>query len=83
MSLRLVFDSAKDSTWLDDAAKDPSTLYNSPLFSTHPNEYNFLVQFYPYGLDCVAGNHVSILVAFFPGDYDRLLTWPFPKIFNL
>ena len=49
-SLKLVFDSAKSSTRLDDAAKDPSTRYINPLFRTHPYGYNFFFQFYPFGL---------------------------------
>ena len=41
-SLRLIFDTAK-STRLDDAAKDPSTHYDSPLFRTHSYGYKFFV----------------------------------------
>ena len=73
-SLRLVFDTAKYAARLDDAAMNPCTLYNSPVYRTHPHGYNFFVQFYPYGLDSAAGNHVLILFASFPGDYDGLLT---------
>ena len=82
-SLKLVFDSAKSSARLDKAAKDPSTHYNSPVYRTHPYGYNFFVQFYPYGLEAAAGNHASIMFALFPGDYDGLLTWPFPKTIHL
>ena len=82
-SLKLVFDTAKSSARLDNAAKDPSTHYNSPVYRTHPYDYNFFVQFYPYGLDSAAGNHASVMFALFPGDYDGLLTWPFPKTIHL
>ena len=82
-SLKLVFDTAKSSARLDNAAKDPSTHYNSPVYRTHPYGYNFFVQFYPYGLDSAAGNHASIMFAIFPGDYDGLLAWPFPKTIHL
>ena len=78
-SLKLAFDTAKSSARLDNAAKDPSTHYNSPVYRAHPYGYKFFVQFYPYGLDSAAGNHASIMFALFPGDYDGLLTWPFPK----
>ena len=61
----------------------PSTQYNIPVYYTHPYGYNFFVQFYPYGLDSAAGNHASIVFAFLPGDYDGLLTWPFPKTIHL
>ena len=78
-SLKLVFDTAKSSARLDNAAKDPSTHYNSPVYRTHPYGYNFFVQFYPYGLEAAAGNHASIMFALFLGDYDGLLKWPFSK----
>ena len=82
-SLRLVFDTAKSATRLDDAAKDPMAHYNSLVYRTHPHGYNFFIQFYPYGLDSAAGKYASIIFALFPGDYDDFLTWPFPKIFRL
>ena len=82
-SLKLVFDIAKSSARLDNAAKDPNTRYNSPVYRTHPYGYKFFVQFYPYGLDSAAGNHASIMFAFFPANYDGILTWPFPKTIHL
>ena len=82
-SLKLVFGTAKSSARLDNAAKDPSTHYNSPVYRTHPYGYNFFVQFHPYSLDSAAGNHASFMFALFPGDYDALLTWPFPKTIHL
>ena len=82
-SLKLVFDTAKSSAWLDNAAKDPSTHYNSPVYCTHTYGYNFFVQFYPYGLEAAAGNHASIMFALFPGDYDGLLKWPFSNTIHL
>ena len=82
-AVKLVFDTAKSSARLDNAAKDPSTHYNSPVYRTHPYGYIFFVQFYPYGLDAAAGNHGSIMFALFPGDYDGLLKWPFSKTIHL
>ena len=41
-SFWFAFETAKSSTQLDDAAKDPSTHYNSPLYRTHPHGYTFL-----------------------------------------
>ena len=82
-SLKLVFDTAKLSARLDNAAKYHSTHYNRPGYRKHPYGYKFFVQFYPYGLDSAAGNHASIMFAVFPGDYDVLLTWPFPKTIHL
>ena len=82
-SLKVVFDAAKSSARLDNAAKDPSTRFNSPVYHTHPYGYNFFVQFYPYGIDSAAGNHASNMFALFPGDYNGSLTWPFPKTIHL
>ena len=76
-AFRLVFDTAKSAARLDNAATNPSTHYNSPVYRTHPHGYNFFIQFYPYGLNA------SIMFALFPGDYDSLLTWPFPKTIHL
>ena len=67
-SLQLVFDTAKSSARLDNAAKDSSTHYKSPVYRTHPYGYIFFVQFYPYGLDSAAGNHASVMFALLPGD---------------
>ena len=74
-SLRFVFDTAKSSTQLDGAAKDPTpiTIALCPLYRTHPHGCNLFVQFYPYGLEYAAGTHASLMFVFFPGDYDDLL----------
>ena len=82
-ALRLVFDTAKSAVRLDDAATNPSIQYNSPVYRTHPHGYNFFVQFYPYGLNSATGNQASIMFALFPGDYDSLVAWPFPKTIHL
>ena len=83
-AFRLVFDTAKSAAArLDNAATNPSTHYNSPVYRTHPHGYNFFVHFYPYGLEAAAGNHASIMFALFPGDYDGLLTLPFSKMIHL
>ena len=82
-SLTFVFNTAKSSTRLDDATKDPSTHYNSPLHRIHDHGYNFFVQFYPCGLESAAGAHASIILASFPGDYDGIFTWQFPKTIHL
>ena len=78
-AFRLVFDTAKSAARVDSAATNPITHYNSPVYRTNPHDYNFFIQLYPYGLNAAAGNHASIMFALFPGDYDGLLTWPFPK----
>ena len=82
-SLGKVFDTAKSATRLDDAAKDPNTHYKSPVYRTHPHGNNSFVQFYPYGLESAAGNHSSIMFAFFPGDYDGSLKGPFSETIHL
>ena len=82
-AVKFVFDTAKSSARLDNAAKGPSTHYNSPVYRTHIYGYNFFVQFYPYGLDAAAGNHASVMFALFPSDFDGSLTWPFSKTIHL
>ena len=82
-ALRIVFDTANSAARLDDAATNPSTHYNSPVYRTRHHGYNFFVQFYPYGMNSAAGNHASNKFALFPGGYDGLLTWPFPKTIHL
>ena len=79
---RLVFDTAKPAARLDDTATKPSFHYKSPVNSTQPQGNNFFVHFYPCGLDSAAGNHTSVMFALFPGDYDGLLAWPFPKMIH-
>ena len=82
-SFGLIFDSAKSATRLNDAARDPSTRYNSPMYRTHPDGFYFFVQFNPYSLDSAAGNHAPFMFASFPGDYDSLLAWPLSKAIHL
>ena len=41
-SLRLLFDTAKSFTRLDDVANNPSTLSNSTVYRAHAHGYNFL-----------------------------------------
>ena len=63
--------------------KNPISHYKSPVYHTHPHGYNIFVQFYINGLDSAAGNYASIVFASFPGDYEGLMTWPFPKRIHL
>ena len=57
--------------------------YWSSTFRIHLYGYKFVVQFYPYGVGTTAGQFVTILSAFFLGDYDNLLHWQFPKVIHL
>ena len=82
-AFRLVFDTAKSAARLDNAATNPSTHYNSPVYRTDPHGYNFFIHFYLYGLNAAAGNHASIMFALFSGKYDGLLTWSIPKTIHL
>ena len=45
-ALRLVFDTAESAARLDDAATNPSTHHNSPVYRTQPHGYNCFAQFY-------------------------------------
>ena len=53
------------------------------LCTTHPQGYNFFVQFHQFGLDSAAGNQALFMFALFPGNYDGLLTWPFTRTIHL
>ena len=70
----------------DNSSKDATnhgTHYNSSVYRTHLHGYKFFVQFSQYGLDSATGNDASIMFAILPGDYERLLTWPFSKTIQL
>ena len=81
--MRFVFDSAKSAHRRSKPIDDKSSSFCSPVFRTHPYGYNFIIRFHPYGIDATAGQFATIIFAFFPGDYDGLLRWPFPKAIHL
>ena len=82
-SVNFVYCSAKSAHRASKPKDDKSSGYWSPIFRTHLYGYNSINRFSPYGLGTNAGQFVTFLFAFFPGDYDNLLRWPFPKIFHL
>ena len=81
-SVRFIFDSAKSAHRQSKPLDDKTTGYWSPVFRTHPYGYNFVIRFHPYGIDATAGQFATVIFAFFPGDYDGLLRWPFPKVLH-
>ena len=82
-SVRFIFDSAKSAHRQSKPIDDKTTGYWSRVFRTHPYDYNFIIRFHPYGIDTTAGQFATIIFTFFPGDYDGLLRWPFPKAIHL
>ena len=82
-SVKFVFDSAKVARPSSDALIEPATGISSPIFLTHPHGYNFTIKFYPHGIGPATGKCESILLTLFPGDYDNLLQWHFPKIIHI
>ena len=82
-SVRFIFDSAKSAHRQSKPIDDKASGYWSPVFRTHLYDYNFIIRFHPYGIDATAGQFASLIFAFFPGDYDGLLRWPFPKAIHL
>ena len=82
-SVRFIFDSAKSAHSQSKPIDDKTTGYWSPVFRTHPYGYNFIIRFHPYGIDTTAGQFATLIFAFFPGDYDGLLRWPFSKVIHL
>ena len=81
--MRFIFDSAKSAHRQSKPIDDKTTGYWSLFFRTHPYGYIFIIQFHPYGIDATAGQIATLIFAFFPGDYDGLLRWPFPKVIHL
>ena len=82
-SVRLIFDSAKSAHRQSKPIDDKASGYWSPVFRTHPYGYNFNIRFHPCGIDATAGQFATLIFAFFPGDYDGLFRWPFPKAIHL
>ena len=82
-SVKFIFDSAKSTNRQSKPIDDKTTGYWSPVFRTHPYGYNFFIRFHPYGIHATAGQSATIIFAFFPGVYDGLLRWPFPKAIQL
>ena len=82
-SVRFIFDSAKSAHRQSKPIDDKASGYWSPVFRTHPYGYNFIIRFHPYGIDAKAGQFATLIFAFFPGDYDGLLRWPFLKAIHL
>ena len=82
-SVRFIFDSAKLAHRQSKPIDDKASGYWSPVFRTHLYGYNFIIRFEPYGIDATAVQFATFIFAFFPGDYDGLLRWPFPEAIHL
>ena len=82
-SVQFIFISARSAHRQSKPNNDKTTGYWSPVFRTHPYGYNFVIRFHPYGIDATAGQFAALIFAFFPGDYDGLLRWPFSKVIHL
>ena len=82
-SVQFIFSSARSAHRQSTPINDKTTGFWSPVFRTHPYGYNFVVRFHPYGIDVTAGQFAALIFAFFPGDYDGLLRWPFSKVIHL
>ena len=74
-----MFDCAKKLRSSSDTLTEPTTSFGSPIFRIHPQGYNFFVKFNPYGIGSASENFVSFLFTFFPGDFDNLQQWQFPR----
>ena len=82
-SVRFIFDLAKSAHRQSEPIDDRSSGYWSPAFRTHSYGYNLIIEFHPFGIDTAAGQCATFIFAFFPGHYDGLLRWPFPKVVHL
>ena len=81
--MKFVYDSAKVARPSSDPLIEPATSFSSPIFRTQPHGYNFFIKLYPYVIGPATGKCASILFTLFPGDYDKLLQWPFTKIIHI
>ena len=82
-SVKIVFESTKVAPPSFEPLVEPNTTFNSPIFRTHPHEYNFFINFYPYGFGPAAAQYASFLLTLFPGDYDNLLQRPLSKLIHI
>ena len=82
-AVRFVFDSAKSARRHSKPIDDRSSGCWSPVFRTHPYGYNLIIRLYRYKFDTVERQLATLIIAFFPGDFDGLLRWPFPKVIHL
>ena len=82
-SVKFLFDSAKVARPSSDPLIEPATSFSSPIFRTHPRGYNLFMKFYPYGIGAATGKCASSPFTLFPGDYDKLLQWPFSKLIHI
>ena len=78
-----MFDSAKVAPPSSDPFIKRATSFDSLIFRTHPHEYIFLIDFYPYGMGPPSGKCASKLFNLFPGCYDNLLQYTFSKSFHI
>ena len=80
--VRFIFDSTKSAHRQSKPIDDKASGYWSPVFRTHPYGYNFIIRYHFYRIDATAGQFATVIFAFFSGDYDGLLLWPFPKVIH-
>ena len=62
------------SQLVDDARRGENVVILSPPFYTSRYGYKLCLRVYPPGVD----NNLSIFIVVMKGEYDDLLTWPFP-----
>ena len=62
------------SQLVEDARRGKNTVILSPPFYTSRYGYKLCLRIYPLGVD----NNLSIFISVMKGEYDNLLTWPFP-----
>ena len=59
-AVKFVFGSAKVARPASDPLIEPATSISSPIFRTQPHGYNFIINFYPYGIGPATGKCASI-----------------------
>ena len=82
-SVQLVFESARSWYLKPGRENAPTTRLRSPIFRSHPYDYNFYLNFYPFGFAAAIGTWASILLSISAGEYDDILLWPVSNTIQL
>ena len=82
-SIQLVFESAR--LWYLKPGREnaPTTRLRSPIFRSHPYDYNFFLNWYPYGVAAAIVTWASISLFISSGEHDDILPWPVSKTIQI
>ena len=82
-SIQLEFESARLWYLKSGLENAPTTRLRSPIFRSHPYDYIFYLNFYPYGFTAAIGTWASISLSISAGEYVDILPWPVSKTIQI